>query len=45
MCREYEGIETGAWFERFHSKCVELKAIPIALDLYYDDWKVSYHRT
>lgn len=37
----YAGIETANWFRRFVARCNELDALPIALDVYYDDWKVS----
>jgi len=41
MIRKYEGIETGDWFRKYCTISKDLKAKPIAIDIYYDDWKVS----
>ena len=37
----YGDITTGSWFKAFCDECKEKEAIPIALDIYYDDWKIQ----
>lgn len=37
----YSDITTGSWFQDFSTECTLQNHTPIAIDIYYDDWKVS----
>lgn len=39
--RKYSDITTGSWYKGFAAHCTMLDSIPVPLDTYYDDWKVS----
>jgi hypothetical protein len=39
--RIYSDITTGSWYKEFAQHCAQVNSVPLPLDIYYDDWKVS----
>lgn len=39
----YSSLITGKWFNKFSSRCGE-DVVPVALDIYFDGWKVSHEK-
>lgn len=38
----YSDITTGSWFKTFATESQNKQSVPLAIDIYYDDWKVSH---